>query len=388
MHRHVGGDARSGALASRRCGGGTRDAATAMLAPVTARVATAEARRDPSASSSTAPSRPQRMSAVSSRVMAIGHGGAGKAGDLVQAGPGARRDRPADGARARRRRPAARSRRRRPGFALAERNYQRFQALAEDRLGLGARARHGPDAVRAGEGRRPAGDGRGRGRLVRRAGVARRRAVRRAGRDQDGRAGDLAAPGPAARDGRVDDRPPARRSRSPRRVVAASGLAAGADARRPIDARRRDGELTGARRRDDPRRRPGEPLVHRRRSSSAARPSPTGLSGRAALDDGTRERPSSSRARPSSQQGGVSHGRGPRRRAGKARSRAVTLGSALGTAGVEVLSGLAGGEDVLVGVWRRLPPDGASRSEARASERAAAAAGPRPRGRRGARRCA
>jgi hypothetical protein len=49
---------------------------------------------------------------------------------------------------------------------------------------------------------------------------------------------------------------------------------------------------------------------------------------------------------------------------GRARSRAVTVGSALPGERVEVLSGLAGGEDVLLGL--SLPPaDGAPVEEVR-----------------------
>ena len=148
----------------------------------------------------------------------------------------------------------------RAALALAERNYERYEALAATSSASRARARHGPDAVRAGEGRRPAG----RGAVDAAPSVARESRVvapfagRVAARLVE--VGDLAAPGrPLVM---IESATGRRLVVASPSAVAASGLAAGQQLAVTIDGRRRP-TLAGPRRRDVARRRPGQPHATR-----------------------------------------------------------------------------------------------------------------------------
>ena len=301
-------------------------------------------RRSRTASSSTAPSRPTRPRRSGAASWRTSWPSPVKVGDLVKAGRRPRRDRPADGegpGGAGPRGPRAGARRPRPRRA----ELPAVPGAREDRLGVGARARHGPDAVRAGEGGRPAGRGGRRGRLLRREGVPRRRAVRRAGSRRGWSS-------------RATSRRPGRplvtvESAAGRRLVvsvpASAAVATGLKAGQNV-AVRVDGvaaALTGRRRRDVPRRRPGEPHLHgedrarrragRRRASPGAPPSTPGSG-----------RPSSFRRARSSRSGGLSDGRGPRRRREGALPRRDDRRGARRHAS-RSSPGLSGGETVLVG---------------------------------------
>ena len=163
-------------------------------------------------------------------------------------------------------------------------------------LGVRARARHDPDAVRAGEGRRPAGRGRRGSSLLRRPRVPRDGALRRpCGRPPRGGRRPRGT-GPPARHGRVRDGPPPRRAgpRGHRRRV---GPQDRAEAPRPDRRRRR--RAHGLRRRDVPGR--GSRQPHLRRDARARRARPSRPASRAARSSTAHpDPPSSCRRAPSS----------------------------------------------------------------------------------------
>ncbi len=244
----------------------------------------------------------------------------------------------------------------RAGLALAERNYQRFQELAKSgsasELELDmARMQYeqAQGAVQQGEGAVEAASS-----VARESRVVAPFAGRVASRMVE--PGDLAAPG----------RPLVTlESAAGRRLVAsvpastatATGLAAGRKLAVRIDGVA--GDLTGTLVEISPGADPSSHTFTAKIELSGA-PVSTGLTGRAFLETGTRKAvlvPAAAVV-PS---GGLAMV-AVRDADGKARSRAVTTGAPR-DGKVEILSGLAGGETVLVGL-ASLPPDGAVVTEA------------------------
>jgi len=352
MHKMLVVTIGAAALAAAGCGGGTHEPSTATLPPVAARVATAEATSRPQRVELHGTVEAQRMVAVSSRVMAMVTAVRVKPGDTVQAGQVLVEIDPqtSQGQEAQARGALAQAR---AGLALAERNYERFKALQEK----GAASELELDMARmqfeqaSGAVQQASGAVEAASSVARESRVVAPFAGRVAAKLVE--VGDLAAPGrPLLMLESVTGRRLA--LTVPENVVAASGLKPGVVLGVRIDSLSSAGELTGAVVEMSPG---ADPASHSYVAKVELRgvEVPTGLAGRAWVVTGSRSVVAVPREAVV-RQGGLAMV-ALRDAAGKSRSRAVTTGETLADGRVEILSGLAGGEDVLVGI-SVLPSDG------------------------------
>jgi RND family efflux transporter MFP subunit len=329
--------------------GGKHEAKEAAPAPVVAATARAEAAELPDRVELYGTVAADRTAAVSSRVMANIVAVLVKPGDLVQPGDVLVEIDPAT-AKGQESQAMGALAQARAGLALAERNYQRYQALAKtgsaSELELDmARMQYeqARGAVQQGEGAVEAASS-----VARESRVTAPFAGRVAARMVE--AGDLAAPG---RPLVTVESATGRRLvvQVPSTTAAASGLRAGQNVTVRIDGV--PGEATGVVAEMSPGADPGS-HTFTAKIELAGPPVSTGLTGRATLVAGKRTAvlvPAGAVV----QSGGL-----PmvaiRDADGKARSRAVTTGAAQGGM-VEILSGLSGGETVLISL-SALPADG------------------------------
>ena len=331
--------------------GGKHEAKKPAPAPVTAMTAVAEAAELPDRAELYGTVASDRTAAVSSRVMANVLAVAVKAGDLVQTGDLLVEIDPATtkGQESQAKGALAQAR---AGFALADRNYERYQALAKSgsasELELDmARMQYeqAKGAVQQGEGAVEAASS-----VARESRVVAPFAGRIAARMVE--PGDLAAPG---RPLVTIESATGRRLvvQVPSTTATASGLRTGS--RLPVRIDGVPGELTGVVAEMSPG---ADPASHTFTAKIELPGSPvaTGLTGHAFVDAGARKTvlvPAGAVVR----SGGL-----PmvaiRDAAGNARSRVVTTGGER-DGKVEILSGLSGGETVLVGL-ASLPADGSA----------------------------
>lgn len=336
------------------CGGShPKEAAANAPAPVTAALGKAEAREIPQRLELYGTVTADKTAAVSSRVMASVVAVPVAAGDLVKAGDVLVEIDPqtAKGQESQARGALAQAK---AALALAERNHQRFQALrasnsaSELELDM-ARMQHeqAKGAVEQAQGAVEAASS-----VARESRVVAPFAGRVAQKLVD--PGDLAAPG---RPLVMLEAAVGRRLvvSVPESVVATAGPKVGQSLPVTVDARPDLTRLTGKVVEMSPGADPASHTYTVKLEIDGG-PVATGLTGRALLDSGRRKAvvvPAGAVLR----QGGMTLVV-VKDDAGKARSRAVTVGSAAGEGTVEVLSGLSGGETVLVGLGA-VPADGA-----------------------------
>lgn len=341
----------AGALALTACGGGHKAGDVATPDPVSASLAKAESREIPQRIELSGTVEAGKSAMVSSRVMASVVAVPVKEGDLVEKGQLLVEIDPAtaQGQESQARGALAQAK---AGFALAERNYQRFQALHKS----GSASELELDMARMQYEQAKGAVEQATGAVGAAASVAKESRVvapfagRVARKMVD--PGDLAAPGrPLVM---VESTAGRRLVLSvPESVAVASKLRTGTTLPVLLDAMP-GATLTGRVVEMSAGADPASHSFTARVEIDGARV-PTGVTGRASLETGRRQAvvvPASAVL----QQGGMSlvvvkDGEG------KARTRAVTLGSRDGDV-VEVLSGLKGGEDVLVGL-SAAPADGA-----------------------------
>ncbi len=346
-------------LFAAACGGhgksGEGAAAAPALAPVTATLATAEARELPGRTELYGAVEADKSASVSSRVMATVVAVPVKAGDTVAAGQLLVEIDPqtAKGQEAQARGALAQAK---AGLSLAERNWQRFQALAKSNSAseleldmARMQVEQARGAVEQAQGAVEAASS-----VAKEARVAAPFAGRVARRMVD--PGDLAAPGrPLVV---VESLSGRRLSISvPESLAASSKLATGRTLSVTIDSLPGMKELKGTVVEIAPGSDPASHTVFAKVEISGAglAPVPTGYTGRALLETAPRRTVTVPAAAVKSQ-GGISLVV-LRDAEGKARSRAVSVGEPLPGGSVEILSGLAGGETVLVGL-ASLPADG------------------------------
>jgi multidrug efflux system membrane fusion protein len=295
-----------------------------------------------------------RTAAVSSRVMAMVTAVHVKPGDTVKAGQVLVEIDPqtAQGQEGQAKGALAQAE---AALTLADRNYERFKALAAD----GAASQLELDMARMQYEQAKGAVEQGRGAVEAAASVARESRVVApfAGRVSAKlvEVGDLAAPGrPLVMVESVTGR---KLSLSvPESVATATGLKSGMTLPVRIDALPDRGEVAGT----IVEMTPGsDPMSHSFmiKVELAGVEVPTGLAGRAWIRVGDRSAVSVPKAA-LVRQGGVTMVV-VRDAEGKARSRAVSLGAPMSDDRVEILSGLSGGEDVLVGL-AAIPVDGAA----------------------------
>lgn len=335
--------------------GGKHEAKEAAPAPVTAATAVAEGADLPDRVELYGTVAADRTAAVSSRVMANIVAVLVKPGDLVQTGDVLVEIDPAT-AKGQESQAKGALAQARAAFALAERNYQRYEALAKSgsasELELDmARMQYeqAKGAVQQGEGAVEAASS-----VARESRVAAPFAGRIAARMVE--PGDFAAPGhplvtiQSATGRRLVVQVPST-------TATASGLRAGQKVAVRIDGV--PGEMTGVVAEMSPGADPASHTFTAKIELTGA-PVATGLTGRAFLDAGKRKTVLVPR-RAVLQSGGIPMV-AVRDAGGKARSRAVTTGDERDGM-IEILSGLSGGETVLVGL-ASLPADGAAVTEA------------------------
>ena len=240
------------------------------------------------------------------------------------------------------------------GLALAERNYQRFEALQKSGSASDLELDMARMQYEQAKGAVEQAIGRRRGGLLRRAGVARRRPVRRARREEDGRAGRPRRPRPAARDGRVDGRPPARPAPFPRASSPPRSSRSGATLPVTLDATPGAAPIKGRVVEMSPGADPASHSFTAKVEVGGALVPTRRLRPRRPRDgppDGRRRprlgRPPAGRDEPRRREGRAGEGADPRRHARRPDGDVV-----------EVLSGLKGGEELLVGL-PAAPADGA-----------------------------
>jgi RND family efflux transporter MFP subunit len=335
------------------CGGGAGHEAPAESEPVRAAVARAERVDVPQRVELSGTVEADRQAAVSSRVMATVTAVHVQAGDRVASGQTLIEIDPqtAQGQEAQARGALAQAQ---AGLALAERNYERFKVLAAS----GSASELELDLARMQyEQARGAVEQAG-GAVAAAASVARESRVVApfAGRVSARlvEVGDLAAPG---RPLVMVESAVGRRLVLfvPERVKVAGGLAVGSLVPVRLDVLAERGELEGRVVEIAPG---ADPASHtfRVEVQLPAGDLPSGIAGRGWIPVG--ERPAVAVPRAALIDRGGLTLVAVRDAGGRARSRAVTIGSALPGERIEVLSGLAGGEDVLLGL--SLPPaDGA-----------------------------
>lgn len=338
-------------LAAGACGGGKSEP-TAELKPVAARVAKAEASSQPQRVELQGTVEAERSATVSSRVMATVTGVKVRAGDVVQAGQVLVEIDPqtAQGQEAQARGALAQAQ---AALSLAERNLERFKALQAK----GAASELELDMARMQFDQASGAVQQAKGAVEAASSVARESRVVApfAGRVSAKlvEAGDLAAPGrPLVT---IESATGRRLALAvPESVVAEAGLRTGTQVAVRIDALSGAGESTGTVSEMSPG---SDPMSHAYmvKVELGGVEVATGLSGRAWVATGTRPVVTVPREAVV-QQGGLAMV-AVRDAEGKARSRAVTLGESLPNGRSEVLSGLAGGEDLLVGL-SVLPADG------------------------------
>jgi len=341
----------AGTLALSACGGGEKAGDAAAPAPVNASVAKAESRELPQRIELSGTVEAGKSAMVSSRVMAAVVAVPVKEGDLVARGQLLVEIDPqtAKGQESQARGALAQAK---AGFALAERNWQRFQALQKS----GSASELEADMARMQYEQAKGAVEQATGAVEAASSVARESRVvapfagRVARKMVD--PGDLAAPG---RPLVVVESTAGRRLvlSVPESVAVASKLKTGALLPVSLDAMP-GATLTG---RVVEMSAGADPASHSftARVEIEGAQVPTGVTGRASVETGRRTAvvvPASSVLA----QGGMSLVV-VKDEKGKARTRAVTLGSRDGDV-VEVLSGLKGGEDVLVGL-SPAPADGA-----------------------------
>ena len=345
------------AMAAAACGGGAPRAQEASP-PVRAKLAKAELVGAPQRVELYGTVEALRQAAVSSRVMATVVAVHVKSGDAVRAGqllveidPQTARGQEAQARGALAQAQAA--------LALAERNFRRFDTLA----GKGAASELELDTARMQYEQAKGAVQQGEGAVESAASVARESRVvapfagRVAARLVE--VGDLAAPG---RPLVVVEAAAGRRLvlAVPETAVAAAGIQPGTVVPVRIDALSGRGELRGKVAEMTPGADPASHTFTVKVEIEGAEV-PSGLAGRAWLPGAERSTVGVPREAVLAS-GGLSMV-AVRDGAGKAHTRAVTLGSPLPDGRVEVLSGLSGGEEVLVGL-AALPQEGAPVEEA------------------------
>ena len=339
------------------CGGhDKKEGAAAALPAVKAAVVRAELAEVPQRVELSGTVEADRSAAVSSRVMASVIAVHVRAGDSVKAGQVLVEIDPqtAKGQESQARGALAQAQ---AGLALAEKNYERFKALHKG----GSASELELDMARMQYEQAKGAVEQGKGALEAASSVARESKVVA---PFDGRvsarmieAGDLAAPGrPLVM---VESGEGRRLTVAvPESVVAASGLAAGKALPIRIDALPGNNELTGRVVEMSPG---ADPASHTFmvKIEIAGGKVPTGVTGRTTVDSGKRK----AVVVPENvilAQGGLQMVV-VKDSSGKARSRAVTVGAALGAGSGpgrrEILSGLTGGEELLVGLVT-VPADG------------------------------
>ncbi len=344
-------------LTAAGCGGGATKQASEAVAPVRARVTTAQARVLPARLEVHGVVEASRLSAVSSRVMATVTAVRVKPGDAVRAGDVLVEIDPAtaQGQEAQARGALAQAQ---AALALAERNWERFRALAEKQ----AASQLEVDVARMQYEQAKGAVQQAQGAVEAAASVASESRVVApfAGRVSAKlvEVGDLAAPG----------RPLVMiESASGRRLAlavpesAAGALAVGQRLPVRIDSMPELGEIEGV---IEERAPSADPMTHTVlvKVALAGVEVPAGVAGRAGVVVGSR----SVVVAPAAavlQHGGL-HLVVVRDAGGLARSRAVTVGERLDGDAVVVLSGLKAGEQVLVGL-ASAPADGAPVEEVR-----------------------
>lgn len=342
----------AGAFALAACGGGEKAGEAAALAPVSATLAKAESRALPQRIELSGTVEAGKSATVSSRVMASVVAVPVKEGDLVAQGQLLVEIDPqtAKGQESQARGALAQAK---AGFALAERNYQRFQALQRS----GSASELELDMARMQYEQAKGAVEQATGAVEAASSVARESRVVApfAGRvaKKMVEPGDLAAPGrPLVM---VESTAGRRLVLSvPESVVAASKLAVGTSLLVTLDATPGAAPLPGRVVEMSPGADPASHSFTAKVEVGGALV-PTGVSGRAVLETGRRTAvvvPASAIL----QQGGMSLVV-VKDEQGKARTRAVTLGTRDGDV-VEVLSGLKGGEALLIGL-SAAPADGA-----------------------------
>ncbi len=342
----------AGALALTACGGGHKAGDVATPDPVSASLAKAASREIPQRIELSGTVEAGKSAMVSSRVMASVVAVPVKEGDLVAQGQLLVEIDPAtaQGQESQARGALAQAK---AGFALAERNYQRFQALQKS----GSASELELDMARMQYEQAKGAVEQATGAVGAAASVAKESRVVApfAGRvaKKMVEPGDLAAPGrPLVM---VESTAGRRLVLSvPESIVATSKLAVGTTLLVTLDATPGTKPLPGRVVEMSPGADPASHSFTAKVDVGGALV-PTGVSGRAVLETGRRTAvvvPASSVL----QQGGMSLVV-VKDEQGKARTRAVTLGSRDGDV-VEVLSGLKGGEELLVGL-SAAPADGA-----------------------------
>ncbi len=342
----------AGALALAACGGGSKAGETATPAAVSAAIARAEAREVPQRIELSGTVEAGKSATVSSRVMASVVGVPVKEGDLVAQGQLLVEIDPqtAKGQESQARGALAQAK---AGFALAERNYHRFQALQKS----GSASDLELDMARMQYEQAKGAVEQATGAVEAASSVAKESRVVAPFAGRVARKmvepGDLAAPGrPLVA---VESTAGRRLVLSvPESVVATSKLAVGATLPVTLDATPGAAPMKGRVVEMSPGADPASHSFTAKVEVGGALV-PTGVSGRAVLETGRRTAvvvPAAAVLR----QGGMSLVV-VRDEQGKARTRAVTLGSPAGDR-VEVLSGLKGGEELLVGL-PEAPADGA-----------------------------
>jgi RND family efflux transporter MFP subunit len=341
-----------GGLAFTACGGGHKAGDVATPAPIAASLAAAEARELPQRIELSGSVEAGKSATVSSRVMASVVAVPVKEGDLVAQGQLLVEIDPqtAKGQESQARGALAQAK---AGFALAERNYQRFEALQKS----GSASELELDMARMQYEQAKGAVEQATGAVEAASSVARdsRVVAPFAGRvaRKMVEPGDLAAPGrPLVM---VESTAGRRLVLSvPESLVAASKLALGTTLLVTLDATPDAKPLPGRVVEMSPGADPASHSFTAKVDVGGALV-PTGVSGRAVLETGRR----TAVVVPASaifQQGGMSLVV-VKDEQGKARSRAVTLGTRDGDV-VEVLSGLKGGEALLIGL-SAAPADGA-----------------------------
>lgn len=342
------------------CGGHPSSPAAEAIPPVTANLAKAEAKEIPQRTELYGTVYSDTSAAVSTRVMASVVGVPVKAGDLVKKGQLLVEIDPqtARGQEAQARGALAQAK---AGLALAERNHERFKALrasnAASELELDmARMQYeqAKGAVEQAQGAVEAASS-----VARESRVVAPFAGRVSQKLVD--PGDLAAPG---RPLVILESKTGRRLvvSVPESVATSSGLAVGRRMPLTIDSLPALTQLTGKVVEMSPGTDPASHTFTAKLEIEGASV-PTGFTGRAVLESGRRNAVVVPAAAVVAQ-GGMRLVV-VKDESGKARSRAVTVGASDGGV-VEILSGLSGGETVLVGLGS-IPPDGAEvRAEVKA----------------------
>lgn len=342
----------AGALALAACGGREKAGEAAAPSPVSASLVKAEAREVPQRIELSGTVEAGKSATVSSRVMASVVAVPVKEGDLVEKGQLLVEIDPqtAKGQESQARGALAQAK---AGFALAERNFQRFQALQKS----GSASDLELDMARMQYDQAKGAVEQATGAVAAASSVAGESRVvapfagRVAKKMVD--PGDLAAPGrPLVT---IESTAGRRLVLSvPESIVAASRLAVGATVPVTLDATPGAVPTKGRIVEMSPGADPASHSFTAKVEVGGALV-PTGVSGRAVVETGRRTAvvvPASAVLR----QGGMSLVV-EKDEKGKARTRAVTLGARIGDA-VEILSGLKGGEELLVGL-SEAPADGA-----------------------------